>query len=120
MVIAACQRKLIVILLPVIRGSIEYGSEVWENNTSQAGSLESLILDGAKRNLGYSSKTRNESVKGNMGLNTLQSCRDIVKLKWRYKLATLPEDRYPKQLLHQKWNIKTQRHRKVWNRMVDE
>ena len=27
---------------------IEYGSEVWEGNKSQAGSLESIILDGAK------------------------------------------------------------------------
>ena len=36
--------------------SIEYGSEVWEGNKSQAGSLES-ILDGAKRILGCSSKT---------------------------------------------------------------
>ena len=29
----------------VIRPSIEYGSEVWEGNKSQAGSLESIILD---------------------------------------------------------------------------
>ena len=36
--------------------SIEYGSEVWECNKSQAGSLESIILDGAKRILGCSSK----------------------------------------------------------------
>ena len=36
------------LLLPVIRPSIEYGSEVWEGNKSQAGSLESIILDGAK------------------------------------------------------------------------
>ena len=32
------------------------GSEVWEGNKSQAGSLESIILDGAKRILGCSSK----------------------------------------------------------------
>ena len=31
-----------------------------------------------------------------MGLDTLQSCRDKAMLKWWYKLATLPEDRYPK------------------------
>ena len=37
------------LLLSVIRPSIEYGSEVWEGNKSQAGSLESTILDGAKR-----------------------------------------------------------------------
>ena len=36
----------------------------------------------------------NEVVRGDMGLDTLQSCRDRAKLKWWYKLATLPEDRY--------------------------
>ena len=36
------------IFVSVIRPSIEYGSEVWDSNKSQAGSLESIILDGAK------------------------------------------------------------------------
>ena len=109
------------LLLSVIRPSIEYGSEVWEGNKSQAGSLESIILDGAKRILGCSSKTCNEAVRGDMGLDTLQSRRDRAKLKWWYKLATLPEDRYPKQLFNQEWNIKPhRRRRKVWSRMVDE
>ena len=110
------------LLLSVIRPSIEYGSEVWEGNKSQAGSLESIILDGAKRILGCSSMTCNEAVRGDMGLDTLQSCRDRAKLKWWYKLATLPEDRYPKQLFNQEWNIKPRRgrQRKVWSRMVDD
>ena len=45
-----------------------------------------------------------------------------MKLKWWYKLATLPEDRYPKQLFNQEWNIKPRRgrQRKVWSRMVDD
>ena len=57
-----------------------------------------------------------------MGLDTLQSCRDRAKLKWWYKLATLPEHRYPKQLFDQEWNIKPRRgrQRKVWSRMVDD
>ena len=59
------------LLLSVIRPSIEYGSEVWEGNKSQARSLESIILDGAKRILGCSSKTCNEAVRGDMGLDTL-------------------------------------------------
>ena len=110
------------LLLSVIRPSIEYGSEVWEGNKSQARSLESIILDGAKRILGCSSKTCNEAVRGDMGLDTLQSRRDRAKLKWWYKLATLPEDRYPKLLFNQEWNIKPRRgrQRKVWSRMVDD
>ena len=54
--------------------------------------MESVILDGAKRILGCSSKTCNEAVRGDMGLDTLQSRRDRAKLKWWYKLASLPED----------------------------
>ena len=50
------------LLLSVIRPSMEYGSEVWEGNKSQAGSLESIILDGAKRILGCSSKTCNRQL----------------------------------------------------------
>ena len=67
---------------------------MWEGNKSQAGALESIILDGAKRILGCSSKTCNEAVRRDMGLDTLQSHRERAKLKWWYKLATLPEDRY--------------------------
>ena len=57
-----------------------------------------------------------------MGLDTLQSRRDRAKLKWWYKLTTLPEDRYPKQLFTQEWNIKPHRgkQRKVRSRMVDD
>ena len=39
-------------------------------------------------------KTCNEAVRGDMGLDTLQSRRDRANLKWWYKPATLPEDRY--------------------------
>ena len=34
-----------------------------------------------------------ETVRGDMGLDTLQSRKDRVKLKWWHKLVTLPEDR---------------------------
>ena len=57
-----------------------------------------------------------------MGLDTLQSRRDIAKLKWWYKLATLLEEMNPKQLFNQKWNIKPRRgrQRKVWSGIVDD
>ena len=45
------------------RPSIEYGSEVWEGNKSQASSLESIKLDGAKWILGCSFKTCNKVVR---------------------------------------------------------
>ena len=37
------------LLLSVLRPSIEYGSEVWKCNESQASALESILLGGAKR-----------------------------------------------------------------------
>ena len=49
--LSACR----LLLLSEIRPSIEYRSEVWEGNKSQAGSMESIILDGAKQILGCSS-----------------------------------------------------------------
>jgi len=44
-------------LLSVLRPSIEYVSEVWKCNISQASALESIFLKGTKTDLGCSSKT---------------------------------------------------------------
>ena len=52
----------------MIRPSIEYGGEIWEGNKIQVAGLESIILGGAKRILGCSSKNCNEEVRGDMGL----------------------------------------------------
>ena len=48
--------------------------------------------------LGCSSRTCNEAVRGDMGLETLKSRRDKTKLKWWYKLASMSVRRYPRQL----------------------
>ena len=74
--------NLTVLLLSVVRPSLDYGSEIWDCNKSQAGALESILLWGAKKILGCSSKTCNEAVWGDMGLETLKSRRDRAKLKW--------------------------------------
>ena len=49
------------------------------------------MIGGAKCILGCSSRTYNEAVRGDMGLDSLQGCRDKAKLKWWYKVATMPE-----------------------------
>ena len=41
------------LLLAVVRPTLEYGSEVWEANKSQAAALESVMLGGAKRMIGH-------------------------------------------------------------------
>ena len=50
------------LLLSVVRPSLEYGNEIWDCNKSQANALESVILGGAKKILGCSSRTCNEAV----------------------------------------------------------
>ena len=103
--------RIILLLLSVVRPSLEYGSEVWEGNKSPAAALESVLLGGGKHILGCSSKTCNESVRGDLGIDTLQGHRDKAKLKWWYKLVTMSEDGYPKKLFSQDWNIKQHRGR---------
>ena len=80
------------------------------------------MLGGAKRILGCSSRTCNEAVRGDMGLESLQGRRDKAKLKWWYKLACMEGDRYPHKLFRQVWNIKPRRgcQRKSWSRVVDD
>ena len=57
-----------------------------------------------------------------MGLDTLQSHRNRAKLKWWYKLSTLAEVEYVKQLFNLKWNIKPHRRlqAKVWSRVMGD
>ena len=45
---------------------------MWEGNKSQAAALESILLGGGKRILGCSSKTCNETVRGDLSIDTLQ------------------------------------------------
>ena len=68
------------LLLSVFRPSLEYGSEVWDGNKSQAASLENIMLGGAKHVLGCSSKTSNEAIWEDMGLEVLHGRRDKRKL----------------------------------------
>ena len=44
---------------------------MWESNKSQEAALGSVLLGGGKRILGCSSKTCNEAVRGDLGVNTL-------------------------------------------------
>ena len=64
------------LLLSVVRPSLEYGSEVWEGYKSQAAALEPVLLGGGEWILGCSSKTCNEAVRGDLGIDTLQGRRD--------------------------------------------
>ena len=56
----------------MVRPTLEYGSEVWEGNKAQAAALESVLIGGAKRILGCSSRTCNEAVRDDTGFDPLQ------------------------------------------------
>ena len=56
-----------------------------------------------------------------MVLDSLQGRRDKAKLKWWYKVATMPEHRYSRKLFVQEWNVNPcrGRQRKHWCKVVD-
>ena len=95
---------------------------MWEGNKAQAAALESVMIGGAKRILGCSSRTCNEAVRGDMGLYSLQGHRDKAKLKWWYKVATMPEHSTQGSFLCRSGrNVKprTGRQRMYWCKVVD-
>ena len=93
-------------LVSVLPSTLEYGSEVWACNKRQIASLESTQLGAAEKMLGCSSKTCNEAVRGDMGLESLKGRRDRCKLKWWYKVYNLDAERYPRLLLDSEWEVK--------------
>ena len=60
---------------------------MWEGNNSRAGSLESIILDGAERILVCLQIPATRQLEDTW---SLKSSRDRANMKWCYKLATLP------------------------------
>ena len=54
-------------------------------------------------------------------IHYIQGCRDKAKLKWWYKVASMPEHRYSRKLFVQEWNVKPRRgrQRKYWCKVVD-
>ena len=66
------------LLLSVIRLNIEYGSEVWEGNKSQAGSFESIIIESVHSIIG----TLNSCLIRNGILNHVEEGKGKCGVAW--------------------------------------
>ena len=64
----------------MVRPTLEYGSEVWEDNKAEAAALDSVMIGGAKCILGCSLMRLLEVTWGWIHYR--------AKLKWWYKVAT--------------------------------
>ena len=58
-----------------------------------------------------------EAIRGDIGLDNFRSHRERANLKWWYKLASLPEEIFPKQFL---WKLHKGRQRKTWDKVEDD
>ena len=65
-----CRRQVI---LSILRPSLEYGNEVWRCTSTQSKALDAVLLGDCKKILSCSSKTCNEAVWGDFGVEPLYS-----------------------------------------------
>ena len=109
-------------MVSVLCHTLEYGSKVWACNKQQTASLESIQLGAAKKILGCSSKTCNEAVRGDTGLESFKGRRDRCKLRWWYN-NNLDDERYSRLLSDSEWEVDRVyrgRQRKTWRKVIRE
>ena len=66
--------------MSILRPSLEYGSEVWRCTASQSKALDAVLLAACKKILSCSSKTCNEAVWGDLGIEPLNLRRNKRKV----------------------------------------
>ena len=79
----------------VIVPKLEYAGEVWEGNAKFVKQLETLQRTAAKKILGCGSTTSNTVLRAELAIYPLRTNRDVIKLKWQYKVNNMPEKRLP-------------------------
>ena len=68
------------VILSISRPSLlEYGNEVWRCTSTQSKALDAVLLGACKKNLSCSSKTCNEAVWGDLGVEPLALIEQRVK-----------------------------------------
>ena len=89
-------RIKICILMNVIVPKLEYAGKVWEGKAKFVKQLETVRMIVAKKILGCSSTTSNTAVsRAELGMYPLNIDlnRYVRKLKWQYKVKTMPENK---------------------------
>ena len=66
------------VILSIVLPSLEYDSEVWRCTTSQSKELDAVLLAACKNILCCSSKTCNEAVWGDLGIEPLDLRRNKI------------------------------------------
>ena len=93
-----------ILILSILRPSLEYGSEVWRCTKSQSKALDAVLLAACKKILGCSSKTCSEAVWGDLGIEPLNLRRNKGKVVWFSKLLKKGEDSFVKKVFEKEWN----------------
>ena len=76
------------VILSILRPSLEYGIKVWRCTSTKSKALDAVLLGACKKILCYSSKTCNEAVWGDLGVEPLALRRAKSKVVW-YRTGVL-------------------------------
>ena len=108
------------VILSILRPSLEYGNEVWKCTSTQSKALDAVLLGACKKILSCSSKTCNEAVWGDLGVEPLALRRAKSKVVWYSKLLGKDENSYCRQVFDKEWGkCKLRgRRRKQWKKCV--
>ena len=108
------------VILSILRPSLEYGNEVWRCTSTQSKALDAVLLGACKKILSCSSKTCNEAVWGDLGVEPLALRRARSKVVWYSKLLGKDKNSYCRQIFDKEWGkCKLQgRRRKQWKKCV--
>ena len=85
------------IMIKVIAPKLEHAAGAWEEgNAKFVKQLETVQMKAAKKILGCSSTTGNNTVLSEeLGMYPLKTKRDVRKLKWQHEVNNMPEKGLP-------------------------
>jgi hypothetical protein len=88
--------------LSTARPQMEHGGEVWKANADQAARLESVQVQAACKIFKLNSKTKTHAVRALLRVPSLQTRREVSRLKYFVKVKTMERGRLVRELLRLK------------------